>query len=342
MQFPNPQSWKEQDVREIIIRPLLEKLGYKKDSKNDVLTEYRLNHPYAKFGRKEIPVKAFSDYILDVEGIKWVLEAKPPVPITDDDVDQSFSYAAHYEVRGLFFAICNGLELRIYITQNYRRGVVPDRLFTFDEIYREIEGTVNQIAFVLAPESIRREYPRPPIIEEMLPLSTNLRSSARMRNGQIVITKTHPLMRALENIITTILTGSVIRNDKGKIVAELESCVPNAKLQELNRQLGLHRMVLTADIAQLSVDEKFPTVFTSQQEVFFPSDTMLMSLDATPYRVPIDMNMKVDTTALGTLVGSYFQGTFETSYLVVNNPILQAALGGKALDIGGTFRVELE
>jgi hypothetical protein len=342
MQAPNASTWNEQDVREIIIRPLLDKLGYAKDTENDILTGYCLKHPYAKYGRKEIPVKAFSDYILDVGGMKWVLEAKPPVPLSDDDVDQSYSYAAHYEVHGLYFAISNGLELRVYITQNYRRGITPDRIFSFDELRQEVEGTSNRIALILAPDSIRREYPRPPMIEKALPLAPTLRSSARIRTGQIVFTRTHPLLHEIEGVISTILSGVVTRNDKGIIVADIETCVPNAKLQELNRQFALDKMTLIANKDQLSVDEQFPTALTSEREIFFPVGTTLASFSMAQFRLPFDMNVKASTRASGVLAGRKFSGTFDAFYIVRGGAMIQAVTGGQPFDASGTFTVELE
>jgi hypothetical protein len=340
VQTPNPSTWNEQDVREIVIRPLLDKLGYSKDTNHDILTGYCLRHPYAKYGRNEIPVKAFSDYILNVEGMRWVLEAKPPVPITDDDIDQSYSYAAHYEVHGLYFAICNGLELRIYVTQNYRRGIAPDRIFSFEELRQEVAGSSSGIALILSPDSIRREYPRPPVIETAMPLAPTLRASSRIIIGQILFTKTHPLLREMEGIITTVISGSVTRNDKGKIVAEIEACVPNVKLQELNRQFGLDKMTLIANQDKLSLDGKFPTTLTAEREIFFPRGTVLSSLSGVQVPLPFDVRGKVTTTASGALVANKFTGTFEANYLYTG--MLQTILGLKALDASGTFFVELE
>jgi hypothetical protein len=343
MQAPNPNTWNEQDVREIVIRPLLDKLGYAKDSQNDILTGYCLNHPYAKYGRKEIPVKAFSDYILDVQGRRWVLEAKPPVPITDDDVDQSYSYAAHYEVRGLYFAISNGLELRVYITQNYRRGINPDKVFLFEDIRQEVAGASSAIAFVLGPAGIQREYPRPPIIENAIPLAAALRSSARIKLGQIIFTEAHALLQQIESLIVTVLTGSVTRSNEGNIVAILETCVPNARLQEFNRIFGLDKMTLTASGSAISSNIAAPTILNGEREVLFAAGTVLPSLyNAPPIRLPSNVKVNVKTKASGTLMNQTFTGSFAADYAMSGGPLIGLLLGNTPLNVNGTFTVELE
>jgi hypothetical protein len=340
MQVPNPSTWNEQDVREIVLRPLLHNLGYAKDTKNDIITGYHLKHPWAKFGRKEIPVKAFADYILDVEGKKWVLEAKPPVPITDDDVDQSYSYAAHYEVGGLYFAICNGLELRIYITQKYRHGISPNKTFTFDEIQKETNGSFRMISAILSPNSICREYPNPPIIEDALPLSQTLRSSAKVIKGQIIFSTSNPLLRMLDGLTTTILSGLVERIDSGKLSATIETCVPNAKLQALNKRLGLEKMTLIGDSEAISTDNEFPTILKSDTHVRIPKGT-IMPAERGDFALPFDLESTVITSAAGVLTANVFAGTFSATYLFSKTSLINVALGGHALSLGGTFTVEL-
>ncbi len=85
----------EQDVREDIITPLLHRLGYEKESENDIKREQFLILRYNKesLGRQkpktDPPLSGYADYILEVKNrIRWVIEAKSPAnPITEYDAD---------------------------------------------------------------------------------------------------------------------------------------------------------------------------------------------------------------------------------------------------------------
>src|SRR4051812_30708233 len=93
-------NWNETDVRENVVVPLLKRLGYTRDSSNDIITEQPLSYPKLSLGRKKPsdPVlRGRPDYILDVEGrLRWVLEVKAPdEQITTDVREQAWSYSAH-------------------------------------------------------------------------------------------------------------------------------------------------------------------------------------------------------------------------------------------------------
>src|SRR5439155_9662094 len=112
-------------VREEILTPLLKALGYGTEAKR-IIRNNTLRHPFLKYGHREIPIRSEADYILVIDGIhRWVLEAKPPEPITDNDVHQAYSYTVHPEVNGIYFAVCNGRECRLYRCHGFKSGTPP-------------------------------------------------------------------------------------------------------------------------------------------------------------------------------------------------------------------------
>lgn len=72
----NP-DFKEDSVREVIILPILHKLGY---TDENIIRSKTLQHPFLKVGsNKKIPIRLIPDYSLKVENsFAWILDAKSP------------------------------------------------------------------------------------------------------------------------------------------------------------------------------------------------------------------------------------------------------------------------
>lgn len=141
-------DFKEDSVREVIILPILKELGYKQ---LNIIRSKTLQHPYLTYGSKRKPVKLIPDYSLKVEeNFAWVLDAKAPNEkiVSDDNVEQVFSYASHPEIRSVYFALCNGNEFALYRTQSTGNPVL---LFGIDEI----EHYWKQLSQLLSPGSFQ-------------------------------------------------------------------------------------------------------------------------------------------------------------------------------------------
>lgn len=107
-------DFKEDSVREVIILPILQQLGY---AQHNIVRSKRLEHPFIKIGSKKRQINLVPDYALKVENnFAWVLDAKSPEErVTNtDNVEQVYSYSEHKEIRSTYFALCNGLEFALY------------------------------------------------------------------------------------------------------------------------------------------------------------------------------------------------------------------------------------
>lgn len=144
----NP-DFKEDSVREVIILPILQKLGYKNEN---IIRSKTLEHPFLKIGsNKKIPIKLIPDYSLKVENsFAWVLDAKSPdKKINDpDNIEQVYSYATHPEIRSTYFALCNGLEFVLY-----RREQTNEPIFQF--FIDEIDNYWEKLKMFLSPDSFQ-------------------------------------------------------------------------------------------------------------------------------------------------------------------------------------------
>ncbi len=126
-------EFKEDAVREEVIHPILKELGYSAGGLNRIVRSRSLSHPFVKIGSGEREIRIVPDYLLlAANKPAWVLDAKSPwQPITSGpNVEQTYSYAIHPEIRSRFFALCNGREFALF--EKDRKD--PSLLFHVSEI----------------------------------------------------------------------------------------------------------------------------------------------------------------------------------------------------------------
>lgn len=112
----NP-DFKEDSVRELIIAPLISRIGYSHKGEMRVARSKALSHPFIRVGTRNHPVISIPDYTLFFKGAPiLVLDAKAPCEniYLDSHVQQAYSYAIHPEIRCHEFALCNGREIAFY------------------------------------------------------------------------------------------------------------------------------------------------------------------------------------------------------------------------------------
>lgn len=115
-------DFKEDAVREEIIAPILKRLGYKPSGTFRVTRSKSLIHPFVMIGSKRHPINIIPDYTLfEEEQALAIIEAKGPQEaiIKSHHVEQAYSYAIHPEVRVKNYALCNGRELVVYLTDKW-------------------------------------------------------------------------------------------------------------------------------------------------------------------------------------------------------------------------------
>ncbi|MCS6821987.1 MAG: DNA methyltransferase [Microscillaceae bacterium] len=144
----NP-DFKEDSVREVLILPILQKLGYKPEN---IVRSKTLKHPFLTIGsNQKREIKLVPDYLLKVEGsYAWVLDAKSPKQKVNDKrhVEQVYSYASHPEIRSIYFALCNGIEFALYRREQTN---TPILYFSLDEI----EYHWEKLKMFLSPSSFQ-------------------------------------------------------------------------------------------------------------------------------------------------------------------------------------------
>ena len=125
-QFDNEnfrKEFKEDSVREFIIAPLLQGLGFKTQGKLTLKLSKTLKTPTIIGSNKKIDAQDLitPDYVLYVDSKPHcVLDAKAPdknISPSSDNERQVFYYAINKEVKAPYYALCNGIEFMLFETQ---------------------------------------------------------------------------------------------------------------------------------------------------------------------------------------------------------------------------------
>jgi len=106
-------DFKEDSVREELILPMLKELGYSAQGENKIHRSKSVSHPFVQTGSGKHKLTSIPDYLLEVFGkYTWVLDAKAPNEDikTGKNVEQTYFYAIHPEIRVSIYALCNGRE----------------------------------------------------------------------------------------------------------------------------------------------------------------------------------------------------------------------------------------
>lgn len=104
-------------MREVLIVPLLEALGFSEQPPYRIIRSKRLKHPFVCIGSKEKSITIIPDYLLERDGeFAWILDAKAPNENIDTgkNVEQAYSYAIHPEIRVPLYGLCNGRRLVVF------------------------------------------------------------------------------------------------------------------------------------------------------------------------------------------------------------------------------------
>lgn len=152
-QLNNPE-FKEDSVREALLKPLLNELGYSASSAdNRIIRSKTLTHPFVKSGaNRRHEIRSVPDYLMEVDGqYAWVLDAKSPDQsiVGGDHREQVYFYAIHPDVRVVYYAISNGREFALYHVSE-DEAVLHFRL-------AEIESFWEMLTATLAPSALSRK-----------------------------------------------------------------------------------------------------------------------------------------------------------------------------------------
>lgn len=269
MDSPDFHSMNETDVREIVVRPLLERLGYRHGTEATIRTEVPLRYNNAFLGRKkpgrDPPLRGKADYICDaIPYGRWVVEVKNPnEDLTTEAKEQTHTYAAHPEIAAGFFMLTNGREFQLYRTSALAEPILS---WTFEETEQKLLPLFN----LVGPEALKKlaHLVRP---DPGKPLGLNLGSSLRILGGTVWYDEHEATVTWLSEAITglslSITGGRVARLDDGRIHARVEMANAAAVMRGLNAAMGIDDGYDFYSAAEyLSSEVNAPSIFQNFEE----------------------------------------------------------------------------
>lgn len=318
--MPKFGDMNETDVREMIVRPLLNRLGYEHGTENTIRTEQTFRYEKAFLGRKNTakdpPLVGRADYILEIASVgRWVVEVKSPAEQLDQDVvEQAHTYAAHPEVCALFFMVTNGQSFRLYRTGSLN---TPLMSWNFDDI----EEMFLPLSNLVGPDAIRRkmELLKPDLGK---PLGQGLGSEVQIIGGWVQYQdhiSNHPLLNFTINDVNGLrlpITGGIVkRAEDGRLHAKLymAKAMPMAgELSELLHATDGYDFYASDNL--VSTDQERPTIFQNTIQTAAPVGTMMKLPGLGAIRAPIGFRFSATTKAIGFVSGDIFRGTMSLDY----------------------------
>ncbi|MGP8271175.1 MAG: type I restriction enzyme HsdR N-terminal domain-containing protein [Terracidiphilus sp.] len=311
-QYPDFDSMNETDVRETIVRPLIESLGYGCDAETRILTEKTLRYDRSFLGhkkpKKDPPLTGRADYICEVISFgRWVVEVKSPSEeLTQDVVEQAHTYAMHPEIAASFFLITNGRKFRLYETAKLERSALE---WNFED--EDKDETLLRLSNVLSPSAFR-ERSKIALIDPGKPLGKGLASRLRIVGGQITndeYSGNHPLvpLESVNGLSLPVTGGYVTRAEDKRIVGYV--LVGKAVAFIPNSAIGLpdcYDFFSATDY--LSGDPDRPTIFQNIVKGIVPAGSSFPYPGIQRVVMPFEMTYTHITEAVGYVRENTFVG----------------------------------
>ncbi|NIA70341.1 type I restriction enzyme HsdR N-terminal domain-containing protein [Pelagibius litoralis] len=320
----------EADVREMIVRPLLHKLGYRQGTEANILTEKRLSYSKAFLGRKK-PSKdpdlvGRADYICEIVSFgRWVVEVKAPSQeLTVDDAHQAHTYAAHPEIGAVFSLLTNGREFQLY-----RLSAPDEPIFSWRT--DETEALMPNIENLLGPEAIKRRVHVP--VDLKKPLAKGYNSKIQLSGGHLEYTRHSTDVQAFQDSIghmdgmrASVIGEAAYRLPDGRIQGELDLAGPYSVLDQINKAAGMDVLVFSTADEFISNNVESPTIFQNvvraalRPGVEFPIPPGVppalvgQAPGAVKFPLPFGFAMTAFTEAVGYIQDDRFRGTFDIIY----------------------------
>lgn len=304
------ENLNEAAVREEIIAPILRLLDYSATGRNDVRYELALAYPRDFLGRKKRTdrrLRGKADYVCRAGGkVAWTVEAKSPGTITQEHIDQAYTYAKHAEVRAIYFCLCNGTKFLVYATDG---DPTVGPLLTVN--CSELESAARQLRALLGADTLLARFAAA-ASDTQPPIGEGLASFAQVVGGSIVHESNSLNIAALRGFTVSITGGALQRIEDGKLLAYLESRAPYAALQSVINSLGLTRIEVYSDSSCLSCDSRSPTAFNGNMNAVFPQGQEMLNLvNHETVILAAPMAAAISFEATGTLTSKSFGGRFE-------------------------------
>lgn len=285
----------EVDVREEFVAPILNALGYSSFGPNLIIRERTIRYSFTYLGRKgkrgEIPLAGRPDYELQAgPNHRVVIECKSSdTVLSDDDIDQAYSYASHPEVKAVVYVLTNGHKTEVYHTFN-SNPYEPVISLSFERI-----KFLPQSLSFLTPTEIIRAFPLPQTKIDVPLISGGDQSEYSALGwlqyddaGMDLLGNQLPL-HDLIGLKSDIADGSLKRNSDGRIEVKFETISRNSKFREFQKSLEWGSVKGVAHSPYLAEDSKNPTLIAGDYNAIIEAgESMVNPMDGSSFVNPIN------------------------------------------------------
>lgn len=222
-------NYKEQDIREEVIAPIVKLLGYEKNSDYEVEREesYKANELFIKIGSRE---RQKLDYLCNIRKNNfWLIEAKngESKEISQEQLEQAYFYSIHPKVNCRYFAVTNGWLFNLYDRNKFLSDDNSD-IFTpiFSIKHSELEQNFYKLYEYLGASNIIFNVKSECLLKEI----------EKTLSAEVYLKRLDYFKRAVDSIITK-SERSVYRN-----IGKLES-ISDEKRKEYLISLNLGDLI---------------------------------------------------------------------------------------------------
>ena len=308
----NFDTMNETDVRETIVRPLIERLGYRHGTDANIITEKTLRYEKAFLGRKnpkkDPPLTGRADYICEVVSFgRWVVEVKAPAEsISQDAVEQAHTYASHPEIAAIFFLVTNGRTFHLYETSK-----LSEPALAWD--YEDEDDNWLRLFNLLSPDAFRKRA-RLTLVDPGMPLGIGLASRLRIIGGTVTYEEhkgSHPFLQAdsLNGMALPVTGGYVTRGEDRRIVGHLKMAKVATGPWDFNKMLGISDDYDFYTAAEyISIDAERPSIFQNWVSNIVPFGTHMSIPGLGNFPLPMEISSTAFTEAVGYVYDDKFVG----------------------------------
>lgn len=314
--IPDFASMNETDVREVIVRPLIESLGYRHGTEAYIRTEQTLRYGKAFLGRKnparDPDLVGRADYVCGVVSFgKWIVEVKSPSEaLTDETVEQAHTYAAHPEIAASHFLVTNGREFMLYETSRLKSPVLAWN-------FQDTDDNSLRLFNVLSPAAVRKRA-KTNMVDPGKPLGRGLSSRMQIIGGQVIYEEhsgNHPMFQdsSINGLRLPVVGGSVSRTDGGLIEGRVEVSKP-APILSVGEGEASDAYSFFSASEYISDEPQHPTIFQNLTTLVTPAGRQVNFPGLGRFAMPFELSVSSFTEAVGYVADGKFVGTMRLSY----------------------------
>lgn len=315
----------EATVRAEKLDPLIKMLGYEFNTDLNVLREHQFVYPKVSLGRKgksDKPIIGKPDYICEARGIaRWVLEAKAEgTKLGHEEDAQAYTYAAHPEIRALYYCLSDGKVFAIYKTI-----APPDTPPLLIISLEDLEVACDALKAYLSEDALRTVTLK---LEnkisktntknfEIVSGHANFDSVDYHFDGPphlraIVKNEINSQMELLKGTIYPVKSGTFMSTN-GLLKLRVELGGHTQSDIEFQKLIGIDFLEFQSIGSEISTNKDNPTVFQTRQHAILQPGDIIQSSRVTPQRVQFSVEFLISVDAFVFIDENKLLGKFKYS-----------------------------